>query len=397
VRLYALSLSVFAIGVAEFVLVGLLPKVAHGVDVSVSHAGLLVTVYALGIAFVSPLVIVAVGRFDHRLALAGLMGLFSAGNIAVAAGQSFSVLLVGRLASGAAHGAVVALAASVAAKLVPPEREGRAVATVLFGLTAAMVLGVPLGNELGAAFGWRGAFYAVAATGIVGMLAILIWIPSSPPGEVPSLRRQFSVLRLRPLQLNYALTALAFGASFAVFPYLTPLLHEHAGFGTSAITWLLVLFGGATVAGNLVGGRLADSRGTLSTTFFALVGVTVALFALTLTADHRVAVAVNLAVWGFFAFMIAPAAQTAVMRVAQSYSPALVEIAGGLNISAFNVGIAAASFAGGQVLGSFDVIRTPWVGIAFALAGFVVIAVIRAQSRTEETPQADAVISTTAG
>jgi DHA1 family inner membrane transport protein len=390
-RLYTLTLCVFAIGVAEFLLVGLLPKVASGVGVSVSEAGSLVTAYALAIAIGSPLLIVAVGRFDTRWALVALMGLFSVGNLIVGLSPAFGGLLVGRIASGAAHGAVVAIGASVAASLVRGEREGRAVATVLLGLTAAMVLGVPVGNGLGAAIGWRGTFLVVAGVGLIGLLAVLAWIPSMPAKDhVTGLRTQLDALRNRPLLVSYAVTALSFGASFAVFPYLTPLLHEHAGFGTTQITWLLVLFGGATVAGNLAGGRLSDRLGTLRTTSIGLLGVTVSLVGLTLTANNPFGVAVNLAVWGFFAFMIAPAVQTSVMRVAESYGGELVKVAGGLNVSAFNVGIALASYAGALVLGSFDVIRTPWVGIAFAVAGFGVIAVTRVSrphARSETLPE----------
>jgi DHA1 family inner membrane transport protein len=226
---------------------------------------------------------------------------------------------------------------------------------------------------------------------LIGLLAVLAWIPSMPAKDhVTGLRTQLDALRNRPLLVSYAVTALSFGASFAVFPYLTPLLHEHAGFGTTQITWLLVLFGGATVVGNLAGGRLADKLGTLRTTSIGLLGVTVSLVALTLTANNPFGVSVNLAVWGFFAFMIAPAVQTSVMRVAESYGGELVKVAGGLNVSAFNVGIALASYAGALVLGSFDVIRTPWVGIAFAVAGFGVIAVTwasRPHVRSETLPE----------
>ena len=376
-RLLALTLSVFAIGVAEFVLVGLLPKVASGVGVSVGDASLLVTVYAIGIAVGSPLLIVAVAQFDARWTLAGLMGVFSAANLAVATSPVFAGLLVGRFASGAAHGAVVAIGASVAASLVPKKQEGRAVAMVLTGLTGAMVLGVPIGNALGAAIGWRETFLVLAALGLVGGLAIVAAIPSMDTGHHRiGLGAQLEAVKDRPLLVSYAVTALAFGASFAVFPFLTPLLHEHAGYDTNAITWLLVLFGGATVIGNLVGGRLADRLGTLPTTSLALAGVTISLAGLTFTSNNAIAVAVNLAVWGFFAFMIAPAVQTGVLHIAEAGGSDLAKVAGGLNVSAFNVGIAAASFVGGQVIGSVDVIRTPWVGISFALAGFAAIAAL---------------------
>ena len=377
-RLYALTLCVFAVGVAEFILVGLLPTVAAGVGVSIGDASLLVTVYAIGIAVGSPLLTVAVSRFDARWTLAGLMGLFALGNFAVAASPAFAGLLIGRIASGAAHGAVVAIGASVAASLVGKEREGRAVALVLLGLTAAMVLGVPIGNALGAGIGWRETFVALGALGAVGGLTVLVGIPSMATGHHGiGLREQLGAVKNASLLLSYGVTALAFGASFAVFPFLAPLLHGHAGYSSSAITWLLVLFGGATVIGNLLGGRLADSLGTLRTATLALAGVTVVLIALTISADNRVAIALNLAAWGFFAFMIAPAVQTGVMRVAEARGGDVVKVAGGLNVSAFNIGIAAASFVGGQVVGRFDAIATVWVGVVFAIGAFALIALLR--------------------
>jgi predicted MFS family arabinose efflux permease len=378
-RLYALSLSVFAIGVAEFVLVGLLPSVAEDVGVPVGRAGLLVTAYALAIAVGSPLLIAMLSRFNARSALIGLMAAFTIGNLVVAVAPTFTGLIAGRVVSGAAHGAVVAIGASVAASLVPKEREGRAVANVLLGLTAAMVLGVPIGNALGSAFGWRGTFAALAGLGLIAT-ATLVALPSTPASDhVLRLRTQLSALRLRPLLLSYAVTSLAFGSSFAVFPYLEPLLHDHAGFDATAITWLLALFGASTVLGNLVGGRLADRVGTLRTTAGALAGVLIVLASLTVTANNRVAVVINLVAWGFVAFMIAPAVQTAVMRIAESHDPGLAKVAGGLNVSAFNVGIAAASFAGGLALESEGVRLTPWVGVAFALAAVIPLGLLASQ------------------
>ncbi|MDA3646313.1 MFS transporter [Saccharopolyspora indica] len=367
VRLSALTLSAFAIGVSEFVLVGLLPAMADATNVSLGTAGLLVTAYALAITVFSPIATSALSRFDARWVLVGLMVLFTAGNIAVALAPTFPVLLLGRIAAGTAHGTVFAIGAPVAASLVPADRASRAISMMFLGLTAAMVLGVPLGTVLGTHLGWRATFGAVAALGAAGTLAVLALIPSTVDDDRTDLRSQLRLLRLRPLLLTYVVTGLGFGASFAVFTYLEPLLTEHAGYSTAGVTWLLVLFGAATVAGNLLGGRMADSAGTVRTIRVALIGLCASLTALLLTGSNQVAVAVNLAVWGVFAFLISPAVQTHAVRVAEQHSPSAAKLASGLNIAAFNAGISAASFLGGRVIETWDVTATPWIGTSLTL------------------------------
>ncbi|TMU98700.1 MFS transporter [Streptomyces sp. DASNCL29] len=205
----------------------------HRLDHShLGTAGLLVTVYALAITVFSPLLTSWLSRYDSRAMLAGLMTLF-------------------------------ALGAPVAASLVPKDKAGRAIALMFLGLTVAMVIGVPAGTAVGTAIGWRATFALVAALGLAAALTLRAMIPSAPGGHGIPLREQLALLAHRPLALTYTVTALGFGATSAVFTYLEPLLTRHAGYTAPAVTWILVLFGAATVAGNLAGGRLTDRRGAV--------------------------------------------------------------------------------------------------------------------------------------
>ncbi|MFE9067941.1 MFS transporter [Streptomyces violaceusniger] len=370
-RLISLTLAAFAIGISEFVLVGLLPAIAADVHADLGTAGLLVTVYALAITVFSPLLTSWLSRYDSRAMLAGLMALFALGNLAVAASPNLTGLMLGRAAAGAAHGTVFALGAPVAASLAPKDKAGRAIALMFLGLTVAMVIGVPAGTAIGTAIGWRATFTLVAALGLAAALTLWALLPSASGERGVLLREQLALLAHRPLALTYIVTALGFGATFAVFTYLEPLLTRHAGYTAQAVTWILVLFGAATVAGNLVGGRLTDRRGAVLTIRVALTGLIVSLVALLATQGHSVAVVVNIAVWGVFAFLISPAVQTHAVALASVHGPGAEKAASGLNIAAFNAGIATASFAGGLVLDHGDPARTPWVAIALALAGLV--------------------------
>src|SRR5437868_7854621 len=370
-RLLSLTLAAVAIGISEFVLVGLLPAIASDVHTNIGTAGLLVTVYALAITLVSPLLTSRLSRYDSRIALGALMALFALGNLAVAAAPGLYGLMIGRAVAGAAHGTVFALGAPVAASLVPKEKASRAIALMFLGLTVAMVVGVPAGTAVGTAIGWRATFIAIAALGLVAAVAVWTLLPNAPAGQGVRLREQLSLLAHRPLALTYAVTALGFGATFAVFTYLEPLLTGHAGYSSTGVTWVLVLFGAATVIGNLAGGHLSDRHGTVFVIRTALTGLVVSLAALLVTPDHPILVAVNVAVWGVFAFLISPAVQTHAVTIASAFGPGEEKAASGLNIAAFNAGIAAASFSGGLALEGGDPVHTPWVGIAFALAALM--------------------------
>ncbi|MGN9796356.1 MFS transporter [Streptomyces sp. OZ13] len=389
IRLLSLTLAAFAIGISEFVLVGLLPVIAADVHTDLGTAGLLVTVYALAITVLSPLLTSWLSRHNSRTMLAGLMVLFALGNLAVAVSPNLTGLMIGRAVAGAAHGTVFALGAPVAAALVPKDKAGRAIALMFLGLTVAMVVGVPAGTAIGTAVGWRATFTLVAALGLAAAVTLWALIPSASGGQGVRVREQLALLAHRPLALTYTVTALGFGATFAVFTYLEPLLTRHANYTTTAVTWILMLFGAATVAGNLLGGRLTDRRGPVLVIRTSLTGLVISLAALLITQNHAVAVAVNIAVWGIFAFLISPAVQTHAVALASTHGPGAEKAASGLNIAAFNAGIATASFTGGLVLDHGDPARTPWVAIALALVALAATTGITARrtTRMDRQPQ----------
>src|ERR1700728_2289364 len=192
--LLALAVSAFGIGTSEFIIMGLLPDLAHSFQVSIPKTGILVSGYALSVTLGSPLVALALGRMDRKRALLILMGMFVAGNILCALAPNFLLLLFARILTALCHGAFFGIGSIVAYNLVPSSERAQAVTLMFSGLTIANVLGVPAGTALGQAFGWRYAFWAIVPIGVLAASSLLWLLPHQPAGD-SSLIHEFKILR----------------------------------------------------------------------------------------------------------------------------------------------------------------------------------------------------------
>lgn len=383
--LLALAISAYAIGTTEFVVVGLLPTVANDLDVSLPLAGMVVSVYALGVTFGAPVLTALTGRVPRKPLLLGLMGVFVAGNLLAGVSPNYETLLVARVLSAFAHGVFFSVGSTIAADLVPEDKRASAIAMMFSGLTIAIVTGVPLGTWIGQTFGWRATFLAVSALGVVGGVGVAALVParlSQPPAA--GLGVQVGVLAKPRLLLAFAITALGYGGTFVAFTFLAPILETITGFSNSTVSFVLVLYGAAIAVGNLVGGRLANRRPVRALAWlFALQALVLIVF--TFTADAKIPALITLAGMGALAFANVPGLQLYVVQLAQRHAPGAVDVASALNIAAFNLGIAAGAFFGGQVVSSpLGLGATPWVGGLFVLGGLVLTLTSGALDRREQ-------------
>lgn len=367
--LWALAISAYAIGTTEFVIVGLLPTVAADLSISVPQAGLIVSVYALGVTFGAPVLTALAGKLPRKRLLLGLMALFVLGNLAAALAPGYGTLLAARVASAFAHGVFFSVGSTIAAGLVAPERRASAIATMFSGLTVAIVTGVPMGTWIGQMFGWRATFLAVAALGAIGLLGILLLLPRSLPQAPPApLAAQLKVLGRPRLLLAFAITALGYGGTFVTFTFLAPILQQLTGFAAGTVSLILVLYGLGIAAGNILGGRMAD--GDPVRALLWLFGLqALVLIGFTFTSGHPVPALLTLVAMGLLSFANVPGLQLYVVQLAKDHAPGAVDVASAFNIGAFNLGIAAGAAVGGQVVDSaLGLGATPWVGGLFVLA-----------------------------
>lgn len=368
--LLALAISAYAIGTTEFVVVGLLPTVATDLNVSLPMAGMVVSVYALGVTVGAPVLTALTGGLRRKPLLLGLMGLFIAGNLLAGVSPNYETLLAARVLSAFAHGVFFSVGATIAADLVPEDKRASAIAMMFSGLTIAIVTGVPMGTWIGQHFGWRATFLAVSALGVIGALGVAALVPaklSQPPAA--GLATQVRVLAKPRLLLAFAITALGYGGTFVAFTYLAPILETITGFSSGTVSLVLVLYGAAIAVGNMVGGKVANRNPVRALAWlFALQAVVLIVF--TFTASSAVPALVTLAGMGALAFANVPGLQLYVVQLAQRHAPGAVDVASALNIAAFNLGIAAGAFFGGRVVDSaLGLAATPWVGGLFVLGG----------------------------
>ncbi|WP_199554065.1 MFS transporter [Sandaracinobacteroides hominis] len=372
--LFALAVSAFAIGTTEFVIVGLIPEMARDLSVSIPTAGLLVSLYALAITIGAPTVTALTGKLPRRQLAIGLMVIFTIGNLIAAFAPGYAVLLAGRIVTGVAHGVFFSIGATVATSLVDKSRAGQAVSLMFAGLTVAMVVGVPFGAFVGQHLGWRAPFLAVALLGAISVAGLMALLPKAIAHTPPAgLLSQLALLGKPRLLAMYLVTVFGFGGSFVVFTYLSPLMTEVTRVSEATVSLALMLFGVATVIGNLLGGRLADRLGTRRALQAVLAGLAVSLVVLPFTAGHVAPMFANLFAWGVFAFAISPIVQAGVVATAEVEAPDAVGTASGFNIAAFNLGIAGASFVGGILVAGPGLLATPWAAIAATLIALAIV------------------------
>ncbi|KOG39218.1 MFS transporter [Streptomyces resistomycificus] len=382
--LLALAVGAFGIGTTEFVMMGLLPDVAGDLNVSIPEAGHLVSAYALGVVIGAPLLAAVTARMSRRKVLIGLMVLFVAGNALSAFAPDYHWLLAARFLSGLPHGAFFGVGAVVATTMVAPERKARSVSLMFLGLTVANVAGVPVATLMGQHFGWRATFLGVASIGLAAIAALALLIPHDD-AHAPraGVRGELAALRSGPVWLALGTTVAGFGALFAAYSYITPMLTDAAGFADSSVTLLLALFGVGATAGNLLGGRLADHslRGTLFGGLVSLVAV-LALFPVLMNAGWSAGLAVVLL--GMAAFVTGSPLQLMVMEKA-SAAPSLASSA---NQAAFNLANAGGAWIGGLALAAGFGVTSPAVaGAVLAVLGLGVAGVAAGVDRRTVAPR----------
>ncbi|WP_139999698.1 MFS transporter [Paenibacillus paridis] len=366
-----LTIGAFAIGMTEFLVMGLLPNVASDLNVTIPQAGQIITSYALGVAIGAPILTILTHSVAKKKLLLLLVLIFILGNAFSMIAPTYPLLIIARIVTALAHGTFLGAGTLIATHLVPPHKKGSAVALVLAGLTIANIVGVPFGTFIGQEFGWRASFGVITVLGIIALAGIWKHIPIITESHNASVMQEIKAV-VKP-QVLLMLIAGLFGCAslFALFTYISPVLQEISGFQEQSVTWILVIFGISVTIGNLIGGKLADWK-LLPALMVNFACLSIVLAAFSVTLHNPVLAIATLFIWGIAAFSIMPGIQLRTMTLA-SEAPMLVATS---NHSFLNMGNAFGAYIGGVVITHSGLGGLPWLAAGLALIGFVLVIVI---------------------
>ncbi|ATL71555.1 MFS transporter [Nocardia terpenica] len=383
----ALALGGFGIGTTEFVTMGLLPDIARALHVSEPTAGHAVSAYALGVVVGAPLLAALCARMPRKRLLMALMIAFTLGNVASVIAPSFDTLMLARFVSGLPHGAYFGVASLAAATLAPVGQRAKAVAAVMLGLSAANVVGVPAATWLGQHLGWRDAYIVVAVIGLATVLAIGRFVPELTGVRVTDPRTELGALRRPQVLLTLLVGAVGFGGMFAVYTFIATTLTDVSHMSIGLVPVVLMLFGLGMIAGNILGGVLAD-RGVDRAIYVSMISTVVILGGFVAAAHNPITAALGAFFVGACGASLGPGLQTRLMDVAHDAQ----SLAAALNHAALNMANASGAWLGGVVIAAGLGYTAPAaVGAMLAVAGVVLFTVTvwfakRGSVSTECTP-----------
>ena len=369
--LTALALGGFAIGTTEFVTMGLLPEISQGIGEDIPTTGHIITAYALGVVVGAPIIVSLGAHLPKRELAIGLVLALGLGNAVTAMASGYWPVMFARFAAGLPHGAYFGVASLIAASLVAPEFRGRAVSSVMLGLSVATVVGVPASTWLGQQLGWRSAYWSVLAIAAVTAVAMWLFVPHSPGNHEASVRKELSALKRPQVLFAVATGMIGFGGIFAMYSYIAPTVTEVTGMSRAFIPWFLFVFGIGSVVGTWLAGRLADwnvQRAVLGG--FVIMAIVLALFVV--AAPYVVPTMVLVLLIGVVGSVIAICLQIRLMHAAGDAQM----LGAALNHSALNIANGLGAFLGSVVIEAGYGYRAPSaVGVGLALGGLAIFVV----------------------
>ena len=365
--LVALAFGTLALGIAEFVMMGILPDVARSLGVSIPDAGHLISAYALGVCCGAPLLVI-VHKYPLKNILLCLAGIILLGSTLAALSVNYWMLLVSRFISGLPHGAYFGVASIVAVQLADERHKTGAVSIMIAGMTVANLFGVPLATSLSSQVSWRFPFVLVIFVSIIVLYYIWKWVPGV--GALPDngFRHQFAFLKKRAPWLILSSTMFANGGIFCWYSYISPLLTTEGGFAADVLPALMIAAGFGMVAGNLVSGRLCDRhRPSVVVASTISIGI-VSLLLIFLLADYGWVSAALMIICTGCLFAVSSPQQYLILK----YAPG-GELLGGASIQmAFNLGNALGAFCGGlPIAAGLPPRYAALVGVPFLLCGLI--------------------------
>ncbi len=384
--IYIFSLCTFTFGLSEFVVAGLVSSISLDLQQSIAKVGSAIAVYALGAAIGAPILTALLAAWRDKSVLLLTLYVLTFGSIAISLISDILNLYIFRFLIGLAHGVFMAVASSVAMKLVEPARAGRALSLVWIGLTLAIAFGVPIGTFLGGVWSWRIIFIVLGGLGFVSSFGLILLMQRqslSVKPKKPNVLNNLKAIFHSQLLMAAIIAMLISFATFSFFTFVSPFLLEVSGVNVQLLSLAMLLFGGCSILGNLLGGYVIDKFDSNQCLLIALVGLTLNLLGLYIFSKLVFVTLVLVGGLGVFFFACVTMSTLRLLRLAEHYIPQSTTVAAGLNIASFNLGTAIGGIIGGLFITSVNLLYIPILGV---LAGLMAIGVLLIQMKWMPVP-----------
>jgi len=377
-----LAIIGFIVGTSVYVVAGISDKIADSLDVSLTAAGQLVTVFSLAYAICTPIILVLTAKWGRRKLIMYSLGLFVVANILSFLSQNYGILIVARTIMGIGAGLAIVTVLIISTKIAPPGKQASAIAIITMGLTSSLIIGVPIGRIMTNAFGWQSVFGGIALLGLIAMVVIYLIIPDIEGDKPVSLHQQLALLKKCKVILGLSITLFWLGGYSIAYTYLSPYLLNVSGISDKFLSTALLIFGIASLIGSKFGGFSTDRWGIPFTLTSTMTLHIVMLILLSFVTNSAVGVMLVLILWSFSAWATAPTQQYLLATIEPESSAILL----GLNQSIMQLAMAAGAGIGGIAVGNVSLAAVTWFG-ALGVAIAIAITIILSRSLSKKEAQ----------
>ncbi|MFP3919475.1 MFS transporter [Lysinibacillus telephonicus] len=375
-KIYILAIVSFLVGTSEYIISGILDTIADSLEITLAAAGQLITIFSLVYAIFTPILMGITSSIDRRKLMIFSLGLFVIGNILAFILPGYGLFVVARIVMALGAGMVVVTALTIAAKIAPEGKQGSAIATVVMGFTASLIIGVPLGRIISSLLGWKVIFGGIALLGILAMIIIRASIPLIKGDKPVRLVKQLALLKKRRVTIGLAITFFWLGGYSIAYTYLSPYLLNVSGIEEKLLSGVLLIFGIASLFGSKFGGFSTDRWGVQKTLLGGMSLHVIMLILLSLVTNSYISVLIILVLWSFAAWSSGPTQQYNLATIEPESSGILL----GLNQSVMQLAMAAGAGIGGIFVENVSLSSVTWIGaLGVTIAIVVTLALSRAQ------------------
>jgi DHA1 family inner membrane transport protein len=372
--LLTLAIMTFTMGTSEFVIVGLLSNISADLGITITKAGTLVSIFAIGMAIGGPILTVFTGRYSKRSAMLVMFVVFLIANLICAISYSYSLLIVARVVMAVVEGVLFSFAMVVGSESMPDARKGTAISLIFGGFSAAQVLGVPIGTFIGQLFGWRATFWGVTIMGIVTLILIIANIPKLKNTAPTSLLSQIGLLANYRFIVAFLMPIFCYAGIYVVYTYISPIFIKLLEIPESYVSLILLGYGLVALIGNTIAGKIAN-RNAIGRLRYVFIIQSIILVSLMVTGQFGAWGLISIGLMALSLFLPTSSILIYLIETAKKYNPAASELAASLFASSVNIGFALGAVVGGIVISNHGLINTSWVGGIIVL-GAALMAVI---------------------